>query len=123
MARLPLFSVAAVSALLLAGQAGCLLPDRDSSTPAISVGHGHGPPAHGYRKKRLYLYYPSADVYYDVGRSSYFYVEGGEWKVVFSLPSSVEINLREAISLELDTDEPYTAEHPGKGKAKGKKKY
>ena len=33
-------------------------------------------PAHGYRAKHRYKYYPSCSVYFDIGRSVYFYLEG-----------------------------------------------
>ena len=126
MARLPLFALAAASVLLLAGQTGCHAPKHRSSSPAVSVGHGHGPPAHapahGYHKKHRYHYYSTANVYFDVDRELYFYVDAGEWKVAVSLPSTIVIEVGEGVTLELETDKPYAAEHPGKGKAKGKKK-
>jgi hypothetical protein len=53
-------------------------------------------PAHGYRAKHQYRYYPSRSVYYDSGRGLYFYLKGDNWEVGAS-----------------DTDKPYIhhAEH------------
>ena len=97
-------------------------------------------PAHGYRKKYSYWYYPSSYVYYDSGRSLYFYMENGAWQVGVSLPGSIRLTVGEAVSIEMDVDRPYLsfeshkAKYPpgykmklkgkgeGKGKGKGKKK-
>jgi hypothetical protein len=93
-------------------------------------GRGHGPPdhapAHGYRAK--YKYYPDSEVYYDTNRGLYFYYEDGEWHASVSLPRSITLGT-EYVTMELDTDKPYTrhGEHtekypPGQGKNKGKGK-
>ena len=86
-------------------------------------------PAHGYRAKHKYRYYPSSSVYYDSDRRIYFYLEGDNWEVGASLPSRLRIGLGRSVSIELDTDKPYVynAEHvkkypPGKMKKKNKKK-
>jgi hypothetical protein len=86
-----------------------------------------GPPAHakahGYRAKHKYRYYPDCSVYHDAKRGLYFYIKGGNWEVGASLPNNLQIRLGESVSLELDTDRPYTyhADHvkqypPGKMK-------
>jgi hypothetical protein len=64
-------------------------------------------PAHGYRAKRQYRYYPSSSVYYDTGRGLYFYLKGDNWEVGASLPSSLRVGLGDSVSIELDTDKPY----------------
>ena len=73
--------------------------------------HEEGPPpwapAHGYRAKHHYRYYPSSYVYYDTARSLYFYSEAGRWHVSVSLPSSIRIDVGDYVSLDMDTDEPY----------------
>ncbi len=78
------------------------------------VAHGrqhHGPPAHapahGYRKKHKYHYYPNNNVYYDPDRKLYFYLDGNGWKTGANLPTSIRLNLGKSTSLELDTDLPY----------------
>ena len=64
-------------------------------------------PAHGYRSKHQYRYYPSKSVYYDTGRGLYFYLKGGNWEVGASLPGSLRMELGEYVSMDLDTDKPY----------------
>ena len=70
-------------------------------------------PAHGYRAKHQYRYYPSQKVYHDSDRGLYFYLKGDNWEVGASLPSHLKAALGESVSLELDTDKPYIhhAEH------------
>jgi len=89
-------------------------------------------PAHGYRKKHVYHYYPSSRVYYDIGRKLYFYMESGTWKAEVRLPYSLQINLNEAVQIEMDTVYPYQEHgkhkmkyspgHGSKSKGKGKNK-
>ena len=64
-------------------------------------------PAHGYRAKHQYRYYPSRSVYYDTGRGLYFYLKGDNWEVGASLPGSLRVGLGDAVSIELETDKPY----------------
>jgi hypothetical protein len=87
-------------------------------------------PAHGYRAKYQYRYYPSSHVYQDTERGIYFYLKGDKWEVGASLPLPLKEGLGESVSLELDTDKPYIhhAEHvkkypPKKSKPKKKKKW
>jgi hypothetical protein len=95
-------------------------------------------PAHGYRKKNSYHYYPSSHVYYDTGRKVYFYMDAGNWEFGVSLPSRYRIDIGEAVSIEMDTRTPYVefeqhkikypsgksgkSKGKGKGRGKGKKK-
>jgi len=86
-------------------------------------------PAHGYRAKYQYRYYPSCSVYYDYERKIYFYIKGDHWEAGASLPSHLRIGLGDSVNIELDTDRPYIyhAEHvkqypPGQPKDKDKKK-
>ena len=75
--------------------------------------HQPGPPkhapAHGYRSKHMYHYYPGNNVYYDLERKLYFYMDGDTWKTNVSLPESIRLNLGKSTSIELDTDLPYRA--------------
>ena len=84
-------------------------------------------PAHGYRAKYKYRYYPSSHVYYDTGRSVYFYYSNGNWRMSVSLPSSIHINVNDFVALEMDADKPYKYHSevqkkypPGKMKKKNK---
>ena len=84
-------------------------------------------PAHGYRAKHHYRYYPSCYVYFDVSRKCYFYLSGDRWKVSASLPVHMRVQLGNYVSIEMDTDRPYTKfkEHKTKyppGQLKKKKK-
>jgi hypothetical protein len=86
-------------------------------------------PAHGYRAKHSYHYYPSCFVYFDVSRKCYFYLAEDGWKVSASLPVHMRVQLGDYVSIEMDTDRPYTKfkEHqkkypPGQLKNKKKKK-
>jgi hypothetical protein len=86
-------------------------------------------PAHGYRAKHQYRYYPSRSVYFDTDRGLYFYLKGNNWEVGASLPTSLDVELGDSVSIELDTDKPYIyhADHvkkypPGKKEKKYKKK-
>ncbi len=71
-------------------------------------------PAHGYRAKHKYRYYPCCDVYHDIGKGVYFYLRGENWEVGASLPTNLSSGgLGGYVSLELDTEKPYEqhAEH------------
>jgi hypothetical protein len=102
--------------------------------PSQSVPHAvKGPPpwapAHGYRAKHRYRYYPSSHVYYDTGRGLYFYYSNGDWRMSVSLPSRILIDVNDFVALEMDSDKPYRYHSevkkkypPGKVKNKNKKK-
>jgi len=66
-------------------------------------------PAHGYRaKKHTYYYYPSEQVYFEPERQAYFYLEGGAWRVSVSLPESIRVGPGEHVTIEMNSDAPYT---------------
>ena len=86
-------------------------------------------PAHGYRAKHQYRYYPEQSVYYDDRRGVYFYYRNGQWEVSANLPVGIEIEFGNYITLEMDTDKPYIYHNdveakypPGKVKNKAKKR-
>ena len=64
-------------------------------------------PAHGYRAKHQYRYYPSCSVYFDIGRSVYFYLEGDNWRAGVRLPNHLRVRLGDYVVVEMDTDRPY----------------
>ena len=90
--------------------------------PEVRVAQKSGPPAHapahGYRAKHAYRYYPAREVYYDTGRRIYFYLEGEMWKSGVSLPYNLRINLGGYQTVEIYNDTPY--EYHEKIKNKGK---
>ena len=106
--------------------------EKDANSGYSEAGHKGPPahaPAHGYRAKHQYRYYPSRSVYYDTGRRLYFYIKGDNWEVGASLPNQIRIDLGDSVNIELDTDIPYIyhSEHvkkypPGQMKKKNKKK-
>jgi len=65
-------------------------------------------PAHGYRAKYNYKYYPSNSIYYDTGRRIYFYYRNGSWSASVSLPVGITLRVDDFVTLEMDTDTPYT---------------
>ena len=64
-------------------------------------------PAHGYRAKYKYRYYPVSSVYYDMNRSLYFYLEGPYWQISASLPHAIQVGLGDHVVLEMEADKPY----------------
>ena len=87
-------------------------------------------PAHGYRAKHQYRYYPSQKVYHDSDRGLYFYLKGDNWEIGASLPSYMRADLGESVTIELVTDKPYihNADHvkkypPKKSKGNKQKKW
>ena len=76
--------------------------------PAAKNGPPAHAPAHGYRAKHTYRYYPSAQAYYDVDKRAYFYLEGEEWRVSVSLPISLKAKLGDYVTIGMDSDKPYT---------------
>ena len=73
-------------------------------------------PAHGYRGKYAYRYYPACHVYFDVHREVYFYLSGGNWRMSVSLPREIRVQLTDHVIIEMDSDRPYTkfSEHKRK---------
>ncbi len=69
----------------------------------------HAPPDHakayGRRAKHDYRYYPDAQVYFDIHRKVYFYLDGRGWKMSVKLP--YKIKLAGHVTIEMDTDKPY----------------
>ena len=113
-----------------------LVIENDSPPRVSQDHHKQGPPpwapAHGYRAKHRYRYYPHHRVYYEKERGVYFYYRDGRWRVSVSLPSSIRIDVDDYVTLEMDSDKPYKYDHevikrypPGqmKKKKKGKGKW
>jgi hypothetical protein len=64
-------------------------------------------PAHGYRAKHDYRYYPDSEVYYDVGRGLYFYIGGDHWQVSGKLPARFQVDVEDYVALEMNSSKPY----------------
>ena len=98
------------------------------ATPVFATPPDHAP-AHGYRAKQQYIYYPQREIYYAPDRRVWFWLEGRDWRVGAALPGPYQQFTSGGISIELGSDRPYTehayvVEHYGKGrKHKKPKKY
>jgi hypothetical protein len=92
--------------------------------PEVQISHKNGPPphapAHGYRAKHNYRYYPANEVYYDTGRRIYFYIEGGDWVADALLPYHLRVSLGGYETVEMYADTPY--EYHQRYKSKGRYK-
>ena len=100
-----------------------LAPSYEKQTPPPWA------PAHGQRAKNVYRYYPSNSVYFDTGRGLYFYYRNGSWTASASLPGGLRISVNDYVTLDMDTDRPYTYHGdvqkrypPGQMKKKDKEK-
>jgi hypothetical protein len=144
--KIPLIVLAAVlflfsmSTVCIAGGSFTFKWGKDKEPENNQVKHTYkhkkkgGPPshapAHGYRAKHQYRYYPSSNVYKDTERGLYFYLKGDKWEVGASLPLPFREGLGESVSFELETDKPYIhhGEHvkqypPKRSKSKKHKKW
>ncbi len=72
-------------------------------------------PAHGYRRKHSYYYYPGTDVYFRSEDRVWFYLDGGKWSFGASLPTSIRVDFDRAVSLSMGTDRPYQFHDDVKG--------
>ena len=74
--------------------------------------HKNGPPdhapAHGYRARHSYHYYPASEVYFDAGSGVFFYLSGNDWQMSAKLPLSLKARLGDHVTIEMDSDKPYT---------------
>lgn len=65
-------------------------------------------PAHGWRAKHHYVYYPSAEVYYSPESRLWFWFGGTGWQVGADLPLELHGYVRTGgINVGLDVDRPY----------------
>lgn len=100
-------AVCGVALFVLAASASCVVESRPAPVVVKTPGPPAHAPAHGYRRHFVYVYYPSAFVYFDIERKVYFYRMGGSWRMVVHLPAAIHIDAHEGVSLSLDTDKPY----------------
>ncbi|MDE2226085.1 MAG: hypothetical protein KGJ46_12505 [Xanthomonadaceae bacterium] len=65
-------------------------------------------PAHGWRAKHQYVYYPSAEVYYEPASSMWFWLGGNGWQAGVSLPVALQGYVSVGgVNISLDADRPY----------------
>lgn len=82
-------------------------PDYREPPPRHAEGPPPWAPAHGYRAKHHYRYYPSSRVYYEKARGAYFYYRDGRWQVSVSLPTGLRVDVNDYVRLEMDSPRPY----------------
>jgi hypothetical protein len=126
-----LVAACALAALLMAPDAGWTKKKDKDNDPWDATGqpqppgqvkkHGGGPPpwapAHGYRAKQQYFYYPRYNVYKDPVSGLFFSFQGGVWHKG-DLPGNVNPrHLGRNYRIEGDLDAPY------QGNSSHKKKY
>lgn len=104
-------------------------PEYREPPPRPAKGPPPWAPAHGYRAKHRYRYYPSSGVYYERARGTYFYYRDGRWRVSVSLPRGIRIDANDYVRIDMDSPRPYKYHKevykrypPGKMKKKGKRK-
>lgn len=78
-------------------------------------------PAHGWRAKHdapkkhmkhyRYHYYPHQQVYFLPERGTYFWLDGGVWRMGVSLPTAIRVYPRDRVILDLEDERPYRS-HP-----------
>lgn len=98
--------------VLIISFTGCSLKSAGMGIQLGERGPIGGPPphapAHGYRAKHAYEYYPDAYVYFDISRKLYFYLDGDTWRMSVSLPDRLRLRLGEHVTIEMDSDTPYS---------------
>jgi hypothetical protein len=90
---------------------GKVLPPPPPEVIVIDDSAPKGPPpwapAHGFRRNRDYYYYPDSNVYFSPTDRKWFYLEGANWRVGASLPTTINLNLERTVSLTMETDRPF----------------
>ncbi|TAN05772.1 MAG: hypothetical protein EPN38_10460 [Rhodanobacteraceae bacterium] len=91
---------AVIAALAIAG-AGFVATAAVADPPSWA-------PAHGWRAKHQYVYYPSAEVYYEPASRMWFWLGGNGWQAGVSLPLALQGYVRVGgVNISLDVDRPY----------------
>jgi hypothetical protein len=122
--------VLAVAGICLLAAGGCSTTGggvhvRGGQPKVVTAKPGPPPhaPAHGYRAKHQYRYYPQEQVYFDPVRRVFFYLEGPNWRMSASLPAPLQIRRSHYVIVEVEHHEPtvefekHKAKHPRKEKA------
>ena len=111
------------------GCTGTRIAIGDTKSPVYKNKGGPPPwaPAHGYRAKYRYRYYPNARIYFDNQRSLYFFYRNGQWEVSANLPGGTRLEVGDYVTIEMDNSKPYIYHTdvearypPGKSKKKVK---
>ncbi len=106
------FWTAALAATVIPGVMGC--STYYDSSPRhytdVTVYPSGGPPphapAHGHRRKVVYVYYPDCEVYYHVERRSYIWFEAGDWHTHDRPPAHRHVHTGTSVPIHLESDHP-----------------
>lgn len=82
-------------------------PEVEIVEPVGPKGPPPWAPAHGFRRNRDYYYYPDARVYYRPADRTWFYLEGGNWRIAAQLPASIGIDFGRSVTLTMETARPF----------------
>lgn len=92
--------IVAVIALGIAG-AGLVAPAALAHPPPWA-------PAHGWRAKHHYVYYPARRIYYEPASRMWFWFGGDGWRAGVTLPAALRGYVRVGgVNVALDVDRPY----------------
>ena len=64
-----------------------------------------------YKEKvveKVYYYYPAQQVYYSPQNQQYFWLQAGNWTLGYQLPNAFQVGNSVPVTLNLNTDRPYT---------------
>lgn len=117
--------------MLLVGAAGCTsasvkVEKKPDDAPYTQTAKRRGPPdhapAHGWRRKHQFDYYPGAQVYRDRQTGHWFWFESGSWQVGVQVPDTIVIDANSVVTMELDADRPYAEKSHSQphGKSRGR---
>ncbi|MDH5368938.1 MAG: hypothetical protein OEW99_02870 [Gammaproteobacteria bacterium] len=95
----------------------------------VRVGGGysypqHMPPSHAPAHGRYrYHYYPNAEIYFDIGRNMYFYLDSrNQWSFSVNLPIHLRSHLHNGyVEIEMENERPYSRHKYHKQKYKNYK--
>jgi hypothetical protein len=94
-----------------------------SATQELFAWNGPPPwaPAHGYRAKTNYVYFPAIGIYFDLSTHMYIYLEDGKWISVRTIPARYsQHDLRKLKQEELPEGLNPQMHHRGRGKGQDK---
>lgn len=65
-------------------------------------------PAHGYRMKTRHIYFPQQNMYYDLQRGVYIFVNNGQWAISASIPTRfMRVNFSNVPQVQIAVNSPY----------------
>lgn len=67
-------------------------------------------PAHGYRAKTRHIYFPQQNMYYDLQKNVYIFLNHGNWMVSASIPAvygRIDLRMAKQIQIAVNSSYPY----------------